>query len=147
MFSETICKIVGFISLVFIGIYFIRYVMNYHLMTIGTESSIEGFSSKALSRANAEVKKNVDDKMSKLQLHKKTRIHYEDMLKDLDTIVGGSVLTKIIESADVLYAKPDDPATLEFMAKINTMTAFQASMKNTLHNWLDSHGNSAKSYM
>ena len=69
------------------------------------------------------------------------------MLKDLDTIVGGSVLTKIIESADVLSAKPDDPATLEFMAKINTMTAFQASMKNTLHNWLDSHGNSAKSYM
>ncbi len=147
MFSETICKIVGFISLVFIGIYFIRYVMTYHLITIGTESSIEGFSSKALSRANAEVKKNVDEKISKLKLDKKTRIHYEDMLKDLDTIVGGSVLTKIIESADVLSAKPDDPATLEFMAKINTMTAFQASMKNTLHNWLDSHGNSAKSYM
>ena len=67
MFSETICKIVGFIALVFIGIYFIRYVMNYHLMTIGTESSIEGFSSKALSSANAEVKKNVDDKVLKSQ--------------------------------------------------------------------------------
>jgi len=153
MITETICKVMGFIAIVLLGIYFIRYIMNVRISSNDRGSSVEGFSSiegfsqKAIAYANNEVKKNVDHKISKLNLNKKTRIHYEDMLKDLDTIIGGTILTKVTESAETLSSSPDDPKSLAFMAKINTMTAFQESMKNSLHNWLDGHGNSAKSYL
>tara|TARA_Y100001958_G_scaffold160043_1_gene165506 strand:+ start:2172 stop:2702 length:531 start_codon:yes stop_codon:yes gene_type:complete len=160
MFSETTCKVLGFISSVIIGSYIFRIILNYnsyHKTSI--PNIIEGLSSKDEDEDHEEMtQEEIDEFKDFINRLKKTsekakntiklnspgmREMHEDMLRYMDTFVGAKIQENIMWLSWAASQKGNkvggfqEAGVVELVKKINMMSEFQKSINRNLTDWLD----------
>ena len=158
MFSETACKVLGFIALVIIGSYLFRIIMNYNTNKNGF--IIEGFGDDdtmtdeqfdQLKAMVGKIKTLGSNQLAVMSINRPgMRQLYEDVLKSMDTFVGAKILGEIFlfsyfASSDAKLQKFDNAEVAKMVNRINMMSEFQQSINRNLTEWLDNQGdNSSK---
>ena len=164
MFSETTCKVLGFIALVIIGSYIFRIIINYNKNNNQNTKPtfIEGLSSKdedddTMTEKEIAEFKDFVDKIKKTSVNAKNKIKlnapriremYEDMLRYTDSYVGAKILENITLYAWASSQKGSKAGEFEeewlvkFVKKTNMMSEFQQTIKNNLTEWLDNQDSS-----
>jgi len=134
MFSETTCKVLGFIALVIIGSYIFRIIINYNRYNKNRYNKnsisniIEGLSSKdddddddddnnaEMTEEEVDRLKDFMNKLKKTSEKAKNNIKlnspgmremHEDMLRDMDTFVGAKIQENIMWLSWAAAEKPD----------------------------------------
>ena len=130
MDTDEIYKFIGYAVAVIFFIYIISKALSINVRVIeGLTSQNDTSKTDLVNQDNIldEIKllqKTEDSLKTSFNIDKSTKDNYSTLLDNLYTVMNYRLLKLIIENSEKINSKPDDPATIASIKKINEMKEF-----------------------
>jgi hypothetical protein len=134
MDTDEIYKFIGYAVAVIFFIYIISKALSLNVRVIeGLTGQNDTSKTDLVNQDNIldEIKllqKTEDSLKTSFNIDKSTKDNYSTLLDNLYTVMNYRLLKLIIENSEKINSKPDDPATIATIKKINEMKEFMDTL-------------------